>query len=72
MDKYHRDSVIEFDFLYDRNLYQVERTVYNSFMMLGDIGGLFGLLFSISTTLLGIINFQKSENILVSDLYKTR
>ena len=64
--------MIEFDFFFDRNLYQMSRTVYNSYMMLGDIGGLFGLLFSISSSILGVINYQKSENILVSDLYRTR
>ena len=64
--------MIEFDFFFDRNLYQMSRTVYNSYMMLGDIGGLFGLLFSISSSILGVINYQKSENILVSDLYRAR
>ena len=40
------------------------------FMLLGDVGGLFGLFVSIAASLLNILNYQKAENILVSDLYR--
>ena len=43
----------------------VERSVYNILMLLGDVGGLYGLLFSIIATLNSVINFQKAENSLV-------
>ena len=49
---------------------KVERSVYNSLMLLGDVGGLYGLLFSVLATLNSIFSFQKPENLLVQSLYK--
>ena len=43
----------------------VERAIYNSLMLLGDVGGLYGLLFSVFATLNNVFNFQKPENFLV-------
>ena len=43
----------------------IERTVYNLLMLLGDVGGLYGLLFSVFATLNNVLNFQKAENLLV-------
>ena len=43
----------------------IERSVYNVLMLLGDVGGLFGLLFSVAASLNNAFNFQKAENILV-------
>ena len=48
---------------------QVERVVYNTFMLLGDVGGLYGILVPLAATLLGYLNFQKSENILAEHLF---
>ena len=39
----------------DRNV--IRRSVYNTFSLLGDVGGFFGLCTSIASALLGIINF---------------
>ena len=39
-------------------------------MLLGDVGGLFGLFVSIASSLLSILDYQKADNILVSDLYQ--
>ena len=64
-------NLAEFRWYYDRNVVKIERTVYNTFMLLGDVGGLFGLFVSLASSLLNILNYQKAENILVSDLYHT-
>ena len=48
----------------DTDITTVHRAVYNTFNLLGDVGGFYGLLFSLASALLGVINFQKSENIL--------
>ena len=40
-------------------------------MLLGNVGGLFGFLVTIASSLLNILNFQKADNLLVSDLYQT-
>ena len=55
----------------NRDVISVKRQVYDSIMLLGDMGGLFGLIFSICSTILGIANYQKSDNLIVSDLFKT-
>ena len=41
-------------------------------MLLGDVGGLFGLFVSVFASILGLVNYQKSDNLIVSDLYKTK
>ena len=41
-------------------------------MLLGDVGGLYGLFVSVFATILSFTNYQKSENLLASDLFKTR
>ena len=38
-------------------------------MLLGDVGGLYGLLFSVFATLNNVLNFQNPENSLVQKLY---
>ena len=47
-----------------------ERSVYNLLMLLGDVGGLFGLLFSVFATINNVFNFQKAENFLAQSLYR--
>ena len=39
-------------------------------MLLGDVGGLSGLFVSIASSLISILNYQKADNILVSNLYR--
>ena len=41
-------------------------------MLLGDVGGLYGLLFSVFATLNSVLNFQKPENFLVKSLYTSK
>ena len=54
----------------DRDVTKIERIVYNSFMLLGDIGGVFGLFVSVAASLLSIINYHKPENLLIHELYQ--
>ena len=49
---------------------KIERSVYTLFMLLGDVGGLSSVLFSTAVYLLNILNYQKAENHLASNLYK--
>ena len=44
---------------------KVERSVYNFLMLLGDVGGLYGLLFSVFVILNAVFSFSKAENLLV-------
>ena len=39
-------------------------------MLLGDVGGLYGLFVSVFASILSLINFQKSDNLIASDLFK--
>ena len=54
----------------DKDVDSVERSVYNLFMLLGDVGGLYGIFVSIAATLLGILNYQKFDNLLAADLFR--
>ena len=56
---------LHLEFNLNRDVTVVTRQVYNSFQLLGDVGGIYGLLISLSSTILGILNYQKAENILV-------
>ena len=48
---------MEFRFQMNNDVTLVERNVTNTFMLLGNVGGLYGILVSIASTLLSIINF---------------
>ena len=48
---------MEIQFSKDRDVTRVERQVYNTFMLLGDIGGFSGLLTSIIASILSIVNY---------------
>ena len=56
----------------DRDVDSVERSVYNTLMLLGDVGGLYGIFVSFAATLLGILNYQKFDNLLAADLFKEK
>ena len=56
-------------FMMNKDLVRIERQVLNTFDLLGNVGGVQGLLTSIAVSILSIINFQKPENKLVSNLY---
>ena len=53
----------------NKDVVKVERAVYNSFMLLGDVGGLYGILALLVGSILRYINFQKIENNLAERLF---
>ena len=54
---YENSTIAGFTYYYDRDVVKLERSIYNTFMLLGDVGGLFGLFVSIASSLLSILNF---------------
>ena len=48
----------------------ISRSIYNTFNLLGDIGGFYGLLVSFASVILGILNFNKPDNNCAEDLFK--
>ena len=46
-----------FTFELDDNVQIIQRDVYNIFMLLGDVGGFSGLLVSLGSFFVGILNF---------------
>ena len=48
---------MEIYYMMNKDLTQIDRTVYSTFMLLGDIGGLYGLFVSFASTILGLINY---------------
>ena len=53
----------------NKDVVKVERAVYNSFMLLGDVGGLYGILVPLFGAILGYINFKKIDNNLAERLF---
>ena len=53
----------------NKDVLKVERAVYNSFMLLGDVGGVYGILVSLVGTIWGYFNFQKTDNILTERVF---
>ena len=53
----------------NKSVTKIERTVYSIFMLFGDIGGLYGLLVSLSSVIVGLVSFLSLENQLVGQLY---
>ena len=51
------ETRLEIDIIVNKDRTKIQRAVYNTFALLGDIGGFYGLFVSIATALLGIINF---------------
>ena len=54
----------------DSEVTLVERSVYNVFMFLGDVGGFSGLLYALGAVLIRISNFANAENFVVHSLYE--
>ena len=54
---YDPTILLSLNYRMDRDLYKVDRAVYNSFMLLGDVGGLQGLLISIGAIFISFLNF---------------
>ena len=53
----------------NKDVLKVDRAVYNSFMLMGDVGGVYGILVSLVSTIMGYINFQKIDNALAERLF---
>ena len=47
-------------FQIDPDLHQVQRQVYNFWEVLGEIGGIYGIVYASCSALLSIINYQKA------------
>ena len=47
----------------------VTRQVYNTFMLLGDVGGLSGFFFAIGASIVSLLTYGKPENNMVEKLY---
>ena len=54
----------------DRDVESVERHIHNIFDLLGQVGGFQSFLTSFAVFLIGILNYQKLENYIVTDLFQ--
>ena len=57
---YNAKLVLEFGL--SKNVSWIQRDVYNAFMLLGDIGGFLGILFTLSAALVGLFTHNNPEN----------
>ena len=53
----------------DLDVILIDRTVYSTFMLLGDVGGFSGLLFTIGSSLVSVLTYNNPENRLIEKLY---
>jgi len=67
-DSFYTRLQIEYYVSQDQRTF--DRSVYTFWSVLGDIGGLSGILVSVVSTLLNVLNFNKPENHMASRLYK--
>ena len=61
-----------FDIRLDLDVTLIERNVYNILMLLGDVGGLMGVIYSISASILSLVTFQNAENFIAKSLYLSK
>ena len=61
-----RYSVI---FELDSDVQVTDRSVFNLFVLLSDVGGLYQIFISAFSTALFVINYQKADNYLVDNLF---
>lgn len=50
----------------------IQRSVYNSFMLLGDVGGFSGLLFSAGAAIVHFFTYNNAENYLANKLFQAK
>ena len=62
-------TLAQFSFTNSLNKYHVSRSVFNFWNVLGEIGGLYGVLYGSFAAILSIINFNKTENFMVAQIY---
>ena len=56
----------------DHEVTLIQRQVYNSFMLFGDVGGFSGLLIGVGSFIVSFLNFQNAENYVAQFLYKSQ
>ena len=54
----------------NKDVQVVECAVYNTSMLLGDVGGMYSLLVLIASTVHSLLNYKKLDNTLVTHLFK--
>ena len=47
----------------------INRTVYSTFMLLGDVGGFSGLLYSVGAFIVSLLTYNNPENKLIERLF---
>ena len=72
-DKFTRtggyNTRLSLDYTMSLDAKKVSRSVYTFWTVIGDVGGLNGVLISVASTLLSVFSYQKSVNHLVSNLF---
>ena len=56
-------------FAVDHDVTLIDRTVYSTFMLLSDVGGLSGLLISLGSSLVSLLTYNSPENKLIEKLF---
>ena len=63
------NSRLQLVFSVSHDVTQTTRAVYNTFMLLGYVGGFSGLLYAVGSSLVGLLTYNSAENRLVEKLF---
>ena len=69
---YEFRTLLMLEYHMNLDLISHSRSVLTFVGVLGEVGGLYGLLISVASTLLSYATFQRAENYLVSQLYHSK
>ena len=64
------NSRLQLVFTVNHDVTFTTRTVYSTFMLLGDVGGFSGLLYAVGTSIVGLLTYNSAENRLIEKLFK--
>ena len=63
------NSRLQLVFIVNHDVTFTTRTVYSTFMLLGDVGGFSGLLYAVGTSLVGLLTYNSAMNRLAGKLF---
>ena len=64
------NSRLQLVFSVSHDVTRTTRTVYSTFMLLGDVGGFSGLLYAVGSSLVSLLTYNKAENRLIEKLFR--
>ena len=64
-----KNTRLQITFTINPDVMVINRTVYSTFMLLGDVGGFSGLLYAVGASIVSLLTYNDPENRLVEKLF---